>query len=95
MRGPPPSEHSERGTGAEWGIGPRERRCKGVRGTKAPGREIVRAVRDHTLCFRCFRAEVNRARARGLTEVTMPLPLQVNLARWVERTRAHDLFLRA
>ena len=55
----------------------------------------IRADRDHTLCFRCFRAEVNRARARGLTEVTMPLPLQVNLARWVERTRAHDLFLRA
>ena len=26
----------------------------------------VRADRDHTLCFRCFRAEVNRARAREL-----------------------------
>ena len=28
----------------------------------------VRADRDHTLCFRCFRAEVNRARARGISE---------------------------
>lgn len=26
----------------------------------------VRADRDHTLCFRCFRAEVNRQRARRL-----------------------------
>src|SRR4051812_5362752 len=26
----------------------------------------VRADRDHTLCFRCFRAEVNRQRARCL-----------------------------
>ena len=55
----------------------------------------VRADRDHTLCFRCFRAEVNRARARGLGEVTMPLPLQLNLARWVERTRARDMIPRA
>ena len=26
----------------------------------------VRADHDHTLCFRCFRAETNRQRARGL-----------------------------
>jgi hypothetical protein len=26
----------------------------------------VRADRDHTLCFRCYRAEVNRQRARRL-----------------------------
>jgi hypothetical protein len=32
----------------------------------------VRADRDHTLCFRCYRAEVNRARARRLSEVTLP-----------------------
>jgi hypothetical protein len=29
-------------------------------------RGAVRADRDHTLCFRCYRAEVNRQRARRL-----------------------------
>jgi hypothetical protein len=28
----------------------------------------VRADRDHTLCFECYRAEINRARARRLRE---------------------------
>ena len=28
----------------------------------------VRADRDHNLCFRCYRAEVNRQRARRLAE---------------------------
>jgi len=28
----------------------------------------VRADRDHTLCFECFRGETNRARARRLME---------------------------
>jgi hypothetical protein len=28
----------------------------------------VRADRDHTLCFQCYRCEVNRARARRLGE---------------------------
>ena len=28
----------------------------------------VRADRDHTLCFECFRAEINRARARRVGE---------------------------
>lgn len=32
----------------------------------------VRADRDHTLCFECHRGEVNRARARRLTELTVP-----------------------
>ena len=27
----------------------------------------VRADRDHTLCFKCYRGEVNRARARRLS----------------------------
>jgi hypothetical protein len=31
----------------------------------------VRADRDHTLCFRCFRAEVNRLRARHLCGVRL------------------------
>jgi len=29
----------------------------------------VRADRDHNLCFRCYRAEVNRSRARRLASV--------------------------
>ena len=39
----------------------------------------VRADRDHTLCFRCFRAEVNRARARRLNEVPIPSPLKMSM----------------
>ena len=33
-------------------------------------RRQVRADRDHTLCFECHRAEVNRARAHRLEEAT-------------------------
>jgi hypothetical protein len=33
----------------------------------------VRADRDHTLCFECHRNEVNRARARRLSEGVAPL----------------------
>ena len=33
----------------------------------------VRADRDHTLCFECHRGEINRARARRLTEPAPPL----------------------
>lgn len=44
--------------------------CGGCRERKARFRYRgeVRADRDHTLCFECFRGEVNRARARRLTE---------------------------
>jgi hypothetical protein len=42
-------------------------------------RQKVRADRDHTLCFECYRSEVDRTRARRLVEasvrVQMPLPL--------------------
>lgn len=31
----------------------------------------VRADRDHTLCFECYRGEVNRARARWLTDAAV------------------------
>ena len=34
----------------------------------------VRADRDHTLCFECYRGEINRARARRMTEWMIPLP---------------------
>ena len=33
----------------------------------------VRADRDHTLCFECYRAEINRARARRFREPATPL----------------------
>jgi hypothetical protein len=32
----------------------------------------VRADRDHTLCFECYRGEINRARARGLSNPAVP-----------------------
>ena len=32
----------------------------------------VRADRDHTLCFECFRGEINRLRARRLNELASP-----------------------
>jgi hypothetical protein len=37
----------------------------------------VRADRNHTLCFRCFRAEVERARARTLNERTVSTLLKM------------------
>lgn len=33
----------------------------------------VRADRDHTLCFECYRREIDRARARRMTETATPL----------------------
>lgn len=35
-------------------------------------RGAVRADRDHTLCFECYRAEINRARARRFSEPASP-----------------------
>ena len=35
-------------------------------------RRQVRADRDHTLCFECYRAEINRTRARRL-QARMPV----------------------
>lgn len=32
----------------------------------------VRADRDHTLCFECYRGEINRTRARRLAEPIAP-----------------------
>ena len=32
----------------------------------------VRADRDHTLCFECYRAEINRARARRFRDRATP-----------------------
>ena len=55
----------------------------------------VRADRDHTLCFRCFRSEVERARARRLGEVTTRAPLKMELARPVNHARPRDPIARA
>lgn len=40
-------------------------RC-GKRRARFQYRGVVRADRDHTLCFRCFRSETDRQRARIL-----------------------------
>ena len=37
---------------------------------------IVKADRDHTLCFQCFRAERERQRAQLLAGVVTPTPLR-------------------
>ena len=36
----------------------------------------VRADRDHTLCFECYRAEINRVRARRFRERATPPVMQ-------------------
>ncbi len=47
---------------------PDRRRCRACEAHPARFRHrgVVKADRDHTLCFRCFRAEVNRQRTRML-----------------------------
>jgi hypothetical protein len=35
----------------------------------------VKADRDHTLCFECYRAERERRRACALAEIPRPLPV--------------------
>lgn len=52
--------------------------CQSCRDRKAlfQYRGIVRADRDHTLCFECYRSELNRQRARRLAAVTSPAPLR-------------------
>jgi hypothetical protein len=50
--------------------------CQNCRDRKArfQYRGAVRADRDHTLCFECYRSEVNRQRAQRLAAVsTAPL----------------------
>ena len=58
-------------------------------------RGLVKADRDHTLCFRCYRSELEKARARRLREISAPMPLKMELARPVERVRTRDLIARA
>ena len=44
--------------------------CKGCEERKAlfRYRGCVRADRDHTLCFECYRGEINRSRARRFAQ---------------------------
>lgn len=53
--------------------------CAACRERKARFRYCgeVRADGDHTLCFECHRGEVNRARARRLTETATALELRL------------------
>jgi hypothetical protein len=54
--------------------------CQSCRDRKArfSHRGLVRADRDHTLCFECFRRERERQRAKGLAQgpVQAELPLR-------------------
>lgn len=45
-------------------------------------RQEVRADRDHTLCFECYRSEVNRTRARRLAEAATRAQLPLPLGSW-------------
>jgi hypothetical protein len=61
-----------RATSARW----RGRLCLacGERRPLFSYRGVVKADRDHNLCFECYRAEVNRLRARRLTAASMANP---------------------
>ena len=52
--------------------------CESCRERKArfKYRGAVRADRDHTLCFECFRSERDRRRARRLADVRPSAPLR-------------------
>jgi hypothetical protein len=53
------------------------RRCQSCEERKARFRfrGVVKADRDHTLCFECFRAERDRRRAQVLADVRAARPL--------------------
>lgn len=53
------------------------RSCESCRQRKArfQYRGTVRADRDHTLCFECYRSERNRRRAQILADVQSPVPV--------------------
>jgi hypothetical protein len=64
IHGIDPAARGGRSTTARW----RARLCLAC-GERRPlffYRGVVKADRDHNLCFECFRAEVNRLRARRL-----------------------------
>jgi hypothetical protein len=56
--------------------------CQSCRDRKArfSRRGSVRADRDHTLCFECYRRERERQRAQGLVQVPAVAPLWASAA---------------
>jgi hypothetical protein len=50
----------------------------------------VRADRHHNLCFRCFRSEVERQRARRLRGIGSRPPVRMGLAQRVKHACAPD-----
>ena len=62
--------------------------CQRCRDRKARFRYrgVVRADRDHTLCFECYRSERDRGRADQLAAIRSGPPLRVELT---DRQRAH------
>ena len=62
--------------------------CQRCRDRKArfKYRGVVRADRDHTLCFECYRSERDRGRADQLAAIRSGPPLRAELT---DRQRAH------
>lgn len=58
--------------------GPPKHLCQRCRDRKArfQYRGEVRADRDHTLCFECYRSERERRRAQVLVDIETPRPLR-------------------
>lgn len=48
-------------------------------------RGVVKADRDHTLCFECFRRERERQRAKLLAEAPSAAPLRVPVPSWAQQ----------
>jgi hypothetical protein len=75
-----------------------QRSCQSCRNRKArfQYRGVVRADRDHTLCFECYRSEINRQRVRRLAAVSsgpvralLPPRSPFDVMRLSERQIAH------
>ena len=73
-------------------MGPRERACKGVRGTKSLGKRMEHT--DHicasqAICFQCFKAGVERTRARREAWAQRSLPFDAPATELSTREVAH------
>jgi hypothetical protein len=69
------------------------RRCRSCAERKARFRYrgVVKADRDHSLCFECFRSERDRRRARALAEIqtTRQLSLHFSPTTLTQRATEH------
>ena len=71
-----------------------QRTCQGcgARRARFRYRGVVKADRDHTLCFECFRAERNRGRAHLLASIMSPRPLKAAFGESsLEGSSCHDM----